>query len=101
MGQVGAVVNHGFPWAVRQFCYLLPDQFTMAELRRVYEMILGVKLNKSSFRAKVRERDFLEPVPGSMQIGGHRPAQLYTLKRYDSSDEGTAHCCKVSVPLLY
>lgn len=60
-------------------CYLLPEQFTQAELQLTYEQVLGEKLDKSSFRRKIEALGFLEPVEGSFKVGVHRPAQLYRI----------------------
>jgi 8-oxo-dGTP diphosphatase len=60
-------------------CYLLPEQFTQAELQLTYEQVLGEKLDKSSFRRKLDALGFLEPIEGSFKVGVHRPAQLYRL----------------------
>ena len=60
--------------------YLLPETFTLAELQDIYERILGTNLDKSSFRRKLRELDFLEEIPGAFQGGHRRPAQLYRVK---------------------
>jgi 8-oxo-dGTP diphosphatase len=57
------------------FC---PDQFTIGELRHVYEVIWGFPLDPSNFRRKVtRSKNLLESTGGrhSPQIG--RPAALY------------------------
>lgn len=62
-------------------CYLLPEQFTLAELQRTYEQVLGEGLDKSSFRRKLAALAFLEEVPGVSQGGQHRPAQLYRLRQ--------------------
>ena len=62
-------------------CYLLPEQFTLSELMETYEAVLNQKLDKSLFRSKVRNWTFIEPVPGAMRQGRHRPAQLYRLQR--------------------
>jgi 8-oxo-dGTP diphosphatase len=61
-------------------CYLLPDAFTLAELQSVYERLLGDQFDKSSFRRKLADLDFLEPVKDAMRTGTHRPAQLYRLR---------------------
>lgn len=62
-------------------CYLAGDSFTLPQLQRVYEALMGEVLNKVSFRRKMTEMDMLEPVAGKMAAGGaHRPAQLYRLK---------------------
>jgi 8-oxo-dGTP diphosphatase len=60
--------------------YLLPETFTLSELQTIYGQILGAPLDKSSFRRKLRELDFVEAVPGGFQGGHQRPAQLYRLK---------------------
>ena len=60
--------------------HLLPDKFTLPDLQRVYEQILGRFLDKSAFRKRVAEADFLEPVPGEKRPASNRPAQLYRLK---------------------
>jgi 8-oxo-dGTP diphosphatase len=56
---------------------LLPERFTLLELRRVHESILGRPLNKDSFRRKVIDRGLVEPT-GERATGlGHRPPELY------------------------
>lgn len=65
-------------------CHLLPSAFTLAELQQTYEKILGTRLDKSVFRRKLNDLDFLEEAEGQ-RTGAHRPAQLYRL-RADCSD---------------
>ncbi|CAM3411092.1 NUDIX hydrolase [Paracidovorax anthurii] len=60
--------------------YLCGETFTLPQLQAVYEALLGEPLNKVSFRRKVEEMDMLEPVPGAVRGGAHRPAQLYRLR---------------------
>jgi 8-oxo-dGTP diphosphatase len=56
---------------------VLPERFTLLELRRVHEAILGRPLNKDSFRRKVIDRGLVEPT-GERATGlGHRPPELY------------------------
>jgi 8-oxo-dGTP diphosphatase len=56
---------------------LLPETFTLRDLRLVYEAILGRTLNKDSFRRTVQTRGLVEPT-GKLLTGlGHRPAELY------------------------
>jgi 8-oxo-dGTP diphosphatase len=64
--------------------HLLPAQFTLGELQSVYERLLGRKLDKSAFRKRLAEVDFLEPVPGEMRRASNRPAQIYRLKESQS-----------------
>lgn len=58
----------------------LPAQFTLGELQVCCEAILGHRLDKSSFRRRLDDRDLLEAVPGAMRTGAFRPAQLYRRK---------------------
>ena len=60
--------------------HLLPEGFTLGELQSVYERILGRRLDKSAFRKRVAEADFVEPIPGAMRRASNRPAQVYRLK---------------------
>ena len=61
--------------------HLLPAGFTLGELQSVYERILGRRLDKSAFRKRVAEANFVEPIPGEMRRASNRPAQVYRLKR--------------------
>ena len=62
-------------------CFLAGEVFTLPQLQRIYELLMGEPLNKVSFRRKITEMDMLEPVAGSFEsAGAHRPAQLYRLK---------------------
>ncbi len=60
---------------------LLPRRFTLSELQRVYEAVLGETLDKRNFRRKMlATRTEGAPVleeTGDVRQGGHRPAKLY------------------------
>jgi len=58
---------------------LLPDEFTLSELQRAYEVILGEKLDKRNFRSKLRKAQVVEPVHRYRESKG-RPAQLYRFR---------------------
>jgi 8-oxo-dGTP diphosphatase len=60
---------------------LVPPRFTLAELQRVYEVILGRSLDKRNFRARILARGLVEPVAAARKTGPHRPAQLFRWKR--------------------
>ncbi|ANL56494.1 MULTISPECIES: NUDIX hydrolase [Rhizobium] len=60
--------------------HLLPARFTLSELQSVYEHLLGRKLDKSAFRKRVAEADFLEPIEGELRRASNRPAQVFRLK---------------------
>jgi 8-oxo-dGTP diphosphatase len=55
----------------------VPARFTLGELQSCCEMLLGRRLDKSSFRRRLDERSLVEPVPGEMRTGPFRPAQLF------------------------
>ncbi|MBS2966009.1 NUDIX hydrolase [Actinocrinis puniceicyclus] len=59
------------------FC---PPQFTVGELRRVYEAVWGVTLDPRNFHRKVTgTQGFLIPVGDTTARQGGRPAQLFRL----------------------
>jgi len=54
------------------------DEFTVADLRRVYEIVWGTPLDPRNFHRKVTgARDFLVETGSVTASGGGRPAQLY------------------------
>lgn len=59
---------------------LLPDEFTLSELQRAYETILGEKLDKRNFRRKILASDILEETGKKKRDGEGRPAKLYNYK---------------------
>ncbi len=61
---------------------LLPELFTMAELQRLYEIILGRELDKRNFRKKILDLGIVEDT-GESRVADHqrgRPAGLYRFK---------------------
>lgn len=59
---------------------LLPDTFTLTELQRVYEIILGRPLDKRNFRKKISSLDLVAPTGELRRDGAHRPAKLYRFR---------------------
>lgn len=59
---------------------LLADEFTLAELREVYESILGRRLDPANFRRQVEGSGTLLPTD-RFRTGSHRPARLYRYNR--------------------
>jgi 8-oxo-dGTP diphosphatase len=60
---------------------LLPRDFTLTELQRVYEIILGRPLDKRNFRKKMLNLGMLQVTPRVVKVGAHRPARLYRFRR--------------------
>ena len=62
---------------------LLADEFTLADLREVYEAVLGRRLDPANFRRQVENSGTLIPTD-RFRTGSHRPARLY---RYNQDVE--------------
>ncbi len=56
---------------------LLPPAFTLSELQRTYELLLGRRLHKASFRRALQAAWLVEPTDEWRSEGRGRPAQLY------------------------
>jgi 8-oxo-dGTP diphosphatase len=56
---------------------LLPERFTLSQLQRVYESIIGRKLDKRNFRKRMLSREIIAPTKERQAEGAGRPAQLY------------------------
>lgn len=60
---------------------LLPEQFTLPQMQKMYEKILGVKqLNKRNFRTRIMKMGILKEV-GRQTGVAHRPAILYSFDK--------------------
>lgn len=56
----------------------LGEEFTIAELRRVYEVVWGHPLDAGNFHRKVtRTEGFVEPTGRRQNVGRGRPAELF------------------------
>lgn len=58
--------------------YLLPQEFTLSELQRMYEVVLQRPVEKSAFRTRVIAAGLVEELD-KVRTGPNRPAQLYRL----------------------
>ena len=56
---------------------LLPVMFTLSELQEVYELLLGRRLHKASFRRALQGAWLVEPTDEWRSEGRGRPAQLF------------------------
>jgi hypothetical protein len=60
---------------------LMPDDFTLFELQRTVEAILGPHLHKQNFRRLVEGAGLVEPTGEVKMRTGGRPAKLYRFRR--------------------
>ena len=56
---------------------LLPATFTLSELQHMYELLLGKRLHKASFRRALQAAWLVEPTDEWRSEGRGRPAQLF------------------------
>jgi len=56
---------------------LLPPTFTLSELQAIYELLLGRRLHKASFRRALQASYLVEPTDEWRSEGRGRPAQLF------------------------
>lgn len=57
---------------------MMPDEFTLTELQRVYETILNEKYTPANFRRKIEP--YVEETGNMVSGAGHRPAMLFRHK---------------------
>lgn len=56
---------------------LLPEKFTLSQLQRLYEIIMGTEFEKRNFRRKILKKNILLPLD-EKQVGvPHKAARLY------------------------
>jgi 8-oxo-dGTP diphosphatase len=60
---------------------LLPPQFTLSQLQRLYETILETPLDKRNFRKKILSMDFIVALDEVEKDVAHRAARLYRFDR--------------------
>ena len=56
---------------------LLPEKFTLHDLQRLYESILGTAMDKPNFRRKLLKMNLLVPCEEKQRDVSHRAANLY------------------------
>lgn len=60
---------------------LLPIEFTMPELQKLYESILNKDFDRRNFRKKILSLNIVEDTNKEISINGKRPAKLYRFKK--------------------
>jgi 8-oxo-dGTP diphosphatase len=63
---------------------LVPARFTLTELQRAQELLLGESLDKRNFRKRMLGSGMIEATGEKKRAGAHRPAGLYQVR--DRSD---------------
>ncbi len=56
---------------------LLPEKFTLSQIQKLYEIILGKKLDKRNFRKKILKENLVTPTDEKQKGVLHKPARLY------------------------
>jgi 8-oxo-dGTP diphosphatase len=59
--------------------FLLEEPFTLPQLQKMYEIVLGRPVDKSGFRTRALAAEFMKE-DGFMEVGSPRPAMGYRLK---------------------
>ncbi len=62
---------------------LMPRQFRLSELQRMYEIIIDEKLDKRNFRKRMLATGLLQETGRKDIAGAHRPAMLYKFKKME------------------
>ncbi len=60
---------------------LMPDEFTLSELQRTVEALVGLRLHKQNFRRLVDREHLVEGTGRHAPSTGGRPAELYRFRR--------------------
>lgn len=60
---------------------LLPEKFTISQLQRLYEAILGTTFDRRNFRKKLMQMRYIIPLNEKQQGVAHKPAQLFFFSR--------------------
>ena len=60
---------------------LLHEKFTISQLQRLYEAILGTKFDRRNFRKKVLQMKYVIPLDEKQKGVKHKPAQLFIFSR--------------------
>lgn len=62
---------------------LMPSQFRLSELQRMYEIIINDRLDKRNFRKRMLATGLLQETGKKDSAGAHRPAMLYQFKKME------------------
>jgi hypothetical protein len=60
---------------------LLPGKFTLSQLQKLYEAVLGTTYDRRNFRKKVLQMKYIIPLNEKQKDVKHKPAQLFIFSR--------------------
>ncbi|NJO88389.1 MAG: NUDIX hydrolase [Chloroflexia bacterium] len=60
---------------------LLPPKFTLTQLQKLYEVILGKEIDKRNFRKKAQQANYVVALNEKQKDVSHKPAQLFMFSR--------------------
>jgi len=60
---------------------LLPEKFTLTQLQKLYEVVIGTALDKRNFRKKIEKMSYVVPINEKQTGVAHKPARLYMFSR--------------------
>lgn len=64
------------------FCYeLLPEKFSLSDLRIIYEVLLGKSLDRRNFQRKILSSNLIEKTEEIRKNRGSRPTALYSFNK--------------------
>jgi hypothetical protein len=66
---------------------LLPEKFTISQLQRLYEVVIGTNFDRRNFRKKVLQMKYIIPLDEKQKGVKHKPAQLFIFSKevYDKT----------------
>jgi hypothetical protein len=60
---------------------LLPEKFTVSQLQKLYEAVLGTQFDRRNFRKKVMQMKYVVPLEEKQTAVRHKPAQLFIFSK--------------------
>lgn len=60
---------------------LLPEKFTLTQLQKLLESVLGFPIDKRNFRKKISQMPYIVPLKEKQKDVAHKPAQLFLFSR--------------------
>jgi hypothetical protein len=60
---------------------LLPEKFTLTQLQKLYEAVLGTTYDRRNFRKKIMQLKYIIPLDEKQQGVPHKPAQVFIFSR--------------------